>query len=198
MTRLAMSVDVNLCLGCEACLVACQTENELPEDRYRLRMVHITRGTFPNLTGEFFVESCYHCQDAPCVNVCPTGATYQNEAGVVLVDPTKCTGCKACVTACPYGMRYLHPNGYVDKCTLCEHRVEVGQLPACVETCPTGARMFGDLDDPTDAIHEVLGAAKSVSTAKPKAGAEPSMFYLNATLMDGLDSEATVLSREET
>lgn len=198
MTRLAMTVDVERCLGCEACLVACQTENELPEDRYRLRMVHITQGTFPNLTGEFFVASCYHCQDAPCVNVCPTGATYQNEAGVVLVDPVMCTGCKACVTACPYGMRYLHPSGYVDKCTLCNHRVAAGRLPACVETCPTGARAIGDLDDPTDSIHEVMESAGRISTAADKAGAEPRLFYLNTRLIEFLEDEGTIISREET
>ncbi len=92
MSRYAMAVDVDLCLGCEACLVACQTENELPEGRYRLRMQHIVEGIFPDLTGEFRVESCYHCEDAPCINVCPTGATYQTESGIVLVDPAKCTG----------------------------------------------------------------------------------------------------------
>ena len=197
MSRYAMAVDVDLCLGCEACLVACQTENELPEGRYRLRMQHVVEGVFPDLTGEFRVESCYHCEDAPCLNVCPTGATYQTESGLVLVDPAKCTGCKACLTACPYGMRYVHPNGYVDKCTLCDHRLEIGEPPACVTTCPTGARAFGDLENPDDPIHAYMGAATSTGTADEKAGAHPQFFYLNSRFSAEPEGEHTVISREE-
>ena len=185
MTRLAMTLDVDLCLGCEACIVACSTENEVPVGQFRIRMRTTTVGTFPDLRTEFRVESCFHCADAPCIEVCPTGATYKTADGVVLVNPAKCTGCKACVVACPYGMRYVHRDGWVDKCTFCDHRVAAGRQPACVETCPTGARVFGDLDDDADPINDAITKARSVSVVNPDTGANPHLFFLNSQFTNG-------------
>lgn len=182
MTRYGMAIDVDKCLGCQACLVACKAENEVPEDRYRLRMRETVVGRFPDLMAEVRLEQCFHCEDPPCVGVCPTGATYQSDDGLVLIDPAKCTGCKACVTACPYGMRYVHPGGWVDKCSFCDHRISAGRQPACVETCPTDARVFGDLDDPAGGLRRAMDEASSVGVLNPSTGTEPCLFYLNSRL----------------
>lgn len=182
MTRYGMAIDLERCLGCDACLVACKTENEIPIGSYRLRMRETVVGTFPDLEGEFRPESCFHCDDAPCVSVCPTGATRRTAEGIVVVDPAKCIGCKACITACPYGMRYLASRGVADKCTFCAHRVADGRLPACVETCPTSARTFGDLDDPRSAVSVAIASARRHDTAPSRAGARPKVVYLNSRL----------------
>ena len=150
--RYAMAIDTIRCVGCNDCVVACQTENNVPIGYCRDWIVEVTTGTYPQLAMEIRSERCNHCEDAPCVRTCPTEASHKVEGGIVLVDEDECIGCKACITSCPYDARYVHPEGYVDKCTFCFHRVELGQKPSCVSVCPTHAMIFGDIDDPNSEI----------------------------------------------
>jgi tetrathionate reductase subunit B len=176
--RYAMAVDTRRCVGCNACVISCKTENALPEGGFRNWIATEAWGTFPELSMQIRSERCNQCGDAPCVEACPTGASHVAEGGVVLVNAAKCTGCKACVASCPYGARYVHPAGHVDKCTFCLHRVARGQGPACVDTCPTRALTFGDQADPESAVAKLL-ASRRHEVVKPEAGTEPHVFYLS-------------------
>jgi Fe-S-cluster-containing dehydrogenase component len=167
-----IGIDIEKCIGCGRCAKSCKLENNVPAEPFFFRS-WVEQYTVLN-NGEVKVESpnggidgftqslpqeeifksyfvpkmCNHCAKSPCVQVCPVGATYESPDGVVLVDDKYCIGCKYCVQACPYGCRFLHPEKkVVDKCTLCYHRIKKGLKPACFETCPTGARVFGDLRD---------------------------------------------------
>ncbi|MBW6394731.1 MAG: 4Fe-4S dicluster domain-containing protein [Thermus sp.] len=192
MPRYAMAIDLSLCVGCAACAVACKMENEVPPGVFNLWIRERELGTYPDLAVEFRPEQCLHCENPPCVPVCPTGASYQTQEGLVLVDPKKCIACGACVAACPYDARYLHPAGYVSKCTFCAHRIEQGRLPACVETCPTFCRTFGDLDDPESPVSRSLREAGRVDVLRPELGTKPKLFYLNAPSKKGLTQEREV------
>jgi len=126
----------------------------------------------------FFVPKlCNQCAEPPCVQVCPVGATFQTQDGVVLVDDERCMGCRYCIQACPYGARYLNPvKRTADKCTFCYHRITKGLLPACVEVCPTEARIFGDLKAEADRLvrfHRV----NQISVLKPDLNTEPKVLY---------------------
>ena len=150
--RYAMTVDTKLCVGCNACVLACKSENRLPENGYRDWIVTETSGTFPDLSQQIRSERCNHCHHSPCVSACPTGASAVTDGGTVIVDRRKCTGCKACIAACPYGARYVHPDGFVDKCTFCLHKVRKGQEPECVRVCPTSSLVFGNVSDSDSAV----------------------------------------------
>jgi Fe-S-cluster-containing dehydrogenase component len=176
--RYAMAVDTRRCVGCNACVLACKAENNLPESGFRDWITTETRGTFPNLSMEIRSERCNHCDNPPCTGVCPTGASHVGEGGIVLVDPAKCTGCKACMASCPYDARYVHPDGHVDKCTFCLHRVQRGQDTACVESCPTHALTFGDLNDPDSAV-SVLLRRRRHHTLQPELGMAPNVYFLD-------------------
>lgn len=137
-------------------------------------------GKFPDLTQYFLPTVCQHCKDAPCVKVCPTGATYQTEDGQVLVNKEKCIGCKMCMAACPYGARSYNPEAkVVEKCTLCHHLQEVGDQPACVKVCCAKARFFGDVDDPESDVSKVLAAAGTENVhSMPDSGNHPTVRYI--------------------
>lgn len=177
MARYAMTVDERLCVTCNACVIACKSENQVPEGAARCWTAQIERGTFPHLSVETRSERCNHCENAPCVTACPTNASHYEPGGFVEVDPDKCVGCKACIIACPYEVRYMHPDGYVDKCTYCIHRVKEGKDPACVTVCPTDALVFGDLDDPRSKVHLQLLDRKFM-VLKPEEDTKPKLFFL--------------------
>lgn len=175
--RYAMAIDTKKCVGCSDCVVACQLENNVPIGYCRDWIVEKTTGTYPELQLELRSERCNHCTNSPCVRCCPTSASHYEDGGVVLVDAEECIGCKACVASCPYDARFIHPEGYVDKCTFCIHRVRKGQQPACVSVCPTKCMYFGDLDDPRSEISRIL-ARRKWKTLIPEAGTDPNIYYL--------------------
>jgi Fe-S-cluster-containing dehydrogenase component len=178
-TRYAMVIDTLTCIGCGDCVIACKTENHVPEGLNRDWIVEATRGKYPSLSTEYRSERCNHCSHATCVYSCPTGAShYWQDTNIVLVDPHKCTGCKACIAACPYDARLImHPGGYIDKCTFCHHRVERAELPACVAACPTHCMHFGVLDELNSDVSRLL-ASRRYKTLKPETGNEPNVYYL--------------------
>jgi len=201
------AIDTTKCIGCGRCVGACKTENDVPREpfyfrtwveRYAVRRDGETGVDSPNggqdgypplrdpqeVAKSFFVPKlCNQCEHSPCVQVCPVGASYKTEDGVVMVDRKTCIGCRYCIQACPYGSRYFHPVLRVaDKCTLCYHRIHKGLRPACVEVCPTGTRMFGDLSDPQSAVTR-FRETERVLVLKPEMGTEPKVVY------KGLDKE---------
>jgi Fe-S-cluster-containing dehydrogenase component len=178
MARFGMVIDTRMCVGCMDCVVACQVENAVPAGYCRDWITTEVRGTFPDLAMEIRSERCNHCDDAPCVTCCPTGASHVSDLGaVVKVTRNRCIGCKACVASCPYGARFIHPDGYADKCTFCDHRVKEGEDPACVSVCPTRCMSFGDLDDPQSRVSELL-RTRRWHVLLPEAGTRPRVFYL--------------------
>ena len=175
--RYAMAIDTKKCVGCSDCVVACQIENNVPIGYCRDWIVEVTTGTYPNLFMELRSERCNHCTNAPCVRCCPTTASHITDGGIVLVDEKNCIGCKACIASCPYDARFIHPEGHIDKCTFCNHRVEKGQDPACAAVCPTKCIYFGDTDDPNSEISKLIKTRKW-KTLIPEAGTQPNIYYL--------------------
>jgi tetrathionate reductase subunit B len=174
-----MVIELQRCIDCKACMIACSLENQVPVGKHRNWVENAgPTGTFPVLGLRFEPGNCMHCDNPPCERVCPTGATHQRADGIVLVDEDKCIGCRYCMEACPYDARYFDPmRGVVDKCTFCVHRVDAGQPPACVETCVGGARHFGDLNDPNSEVSQLL--AKHDHTVKyEEAGTGPRVYYI--------------------
>jgi Fe-S-cluster-containing dehydrogenase component len=175
--RYAMAIDTKKCVGCSDCVVACQTENNVPIGYCRDWIVERVDGTYPQVEIELRSERCNHCDNAPCVRCCPTGASHYSDGGTVLVTPEECIGCGACIQSCPYDARYQHPKGYVDKCTFCIHRVRDGLETACAAVCPTKCIYFGDLDDPNSPVSKILKERKHKVLA-PEAGTGPQHFFL--------------------
>jgi len=194
-----MLLDITKCIGCGSCVSACALENDVPDgyfrtwvERYHVSDWHIEnpvvdspnggKDGFPqgNLTGgkNFFVPKlCNHCSDSPCTQVCPVGATFHTDDGVVLIDYNYCLGCRYCIQACPYGCRFFHPERRTaEKCTLCYHCITKGLTTACCEACPTGARQLADLKNPKDPIHEFL-KTHTVQVLKPHLATGAKMFY---------------------
>lgn len=160
--------DENLCIGCQACNVACRVENGVPEHFFRLQVRVETQGSFPDLRMCFSRVACVMCEHAPCVDVCPTHASFQTKDGLVHIDARTCISCKYCILACPYEARFVNPiTKAVDKCDFCfGSRVSKALNPACVSVCPTEALSFGDMRDKKSAVW--LKSAQS-SLLFPKA-----------------------------
>lgn len=179
MTRYAMVTDLRKCVACEACTAACNGEWDVPAGMARTRVKRTpVAGTFPNLLASVLVAQCNHCDHPSCVPACPSGATAQDANGVVQVNRDLCIGCGFCLKACPYEARYLNPMlRKVDKCDFCTPRVERGQQPACVSTCPAHAKFFGDLEDRGGEVFRMVyaDAARRMETRDVAIG--PNVYY---------------------
>jgi len=189
--RYAFVIEVDRCIDCEACMIACEVENQVPLGMHRnwVKAAPL-EGHLPNLAQDYVPGNCMHCENPPCVQVCPTGASYQRTDGLVLIDQAKCIGCQFCIAACPYGARYFDPaRRVVDKCTACVHRLDAGQPPACVETCIGNARHFGDLNDPESDVAKLYATGRAKSF-HPETGTAPQVYYISAR--GKTDSEFTV------
>jgi tetrathionate reductase subunit B len=180
-----MLIDLRKCVGCQSCSIACKSEFDVPLGVTRSWVEYVEKGVYPNVGRTFLPRLCNHCSDPPCVSVCPTGATYKREQdGIVIVDTGVCIGCKYCILACPYDARFLNPvTRFADKCDFCIHRVAKGLTPSCVNTCPAGARVFGDLNDPDSLISKTI-AQNRVSVLRPEMGTQPNVYYIDADHSD--------------
>ena len=197
--RWGMVIDLKRCIGCYACQLSCKAEHGTPPGVFYARLLKREEGSYPSVRQLFLPVLCNHCEEAPCVDACPTGASFQWEDGVVDIDHDKCVGCKTCMMACPYGNRYFndqqqhyyaqgptdyerarmsgHQTDVVMKCNFCRERVRVGKQPACVANCPTIARYFGDLDDATSEVSRLI-QERGGFPLHPELGTRPSVYYL--------------------
>jgi tetrathionate reductase subunit B len=174
----ALVIDSRRCINCKACIVACRAENGVPLGKNRLWIGEEHRGTWPQISASFEPEQCHHCARPSCVRVCPTGASWKREDGVVLVNGSDCIGCRYCIVACPYNARFSREDlGIAEKCTYCVERLDRGQPPACVETCPSRVRIFGDLNDPDGNLARILNTRQH-RVKKPETGNDPQIFYI--------------------
>lgn len=175
-----MALDYQNCINCKACEVACKQENNVQLGAHKQRIwVGIVDGTvFGKPYINVYPSQCNHCEDAPCVTVCPTHASYYAPGGVVMVDASRCILCKGCITACPYDARFIDDTKVaVDKCTFCYHRIPTMGTTACQATCPTKVRTFGDLDDEQSDIVKLLKTRKFFFL-KESANTHPKLFYI--------------------
>ena len=223
MVRWGMVIDLDKCTACQACVVACQVENNVPpadptiDAQYRaihwLRLLEYREGEYPHVRTRLIPRPCMHCDKPPCVKVCPVGATNIGSEGIVDQIYGRCIGCRYCTTACPYTVKYMNwyrprwpeemkkafnpdvtirPKGVVEKCTFCSHRLikarervraearELGPgdyIPACVETCPSNAMYFGDLENPNGTVFQLARSHRAFKLLED-LGTEPKVIYL--------------------
>jgi formate dehydrogenase iron-sulfur subunit len=155
--------DATRCIDCRACMVACSVENKIPMNKTRIWVAGVgLKGEYPNLERASMVYHCMHCNEPDCLSACPVGAYSKRLDGPVVYDPKKCIGCRYCMNACPFGVPHfdwdkgLIEGAFIDKCTMCPQRIDIGLEPACVATCPTEALMFGERDDQLKYAHDRL------------------------------------------
>lgn len=205
-----MVIDTRKCTGCHACTVSCVAENKLPPGVVYRPVLEQEFGTYPNVGKRFMPRPCMHCDNPPCVPVCPVNATWKRDDGIVAIDYDTCIGCRYCITACPYSARTFDtghtydegtpvqldyemipnfeygeewprdegsPIGNVRKCHFCLHRLNEGELPACVTTCIGMANYFGDANDPDSIVAELIASPNAIRL-KEEMGTDPSVYYL--------------------
>jgi len=182
-----------------ACTIACKTTNHTRPRIFWNIVKDLEAGKYPLVRRYFLPILCMHCKNAPCIEVCPTGASYRQDDGIVAIDYEKCVGCKSCIENCPYGARYFNgdPGGYfgdqlttsekigyeqhkvgvVEKCNFCIDRLKQGKEPACVQTCVGKARYFGDLDDPKSEVSKLIKSKRGFQLQK-ECGTDPSIYYI--------------------
>ena len=207
MTKLAIGINLDRCIGCHTCANACKMQNNVPDGMLWNRVITEgcdaidgAVGEYPNLTRTYVPLACQHCENPACLKVCPTGATYKDDQGRVEIDYDRCIGCRMCMAACPFNARVFNwedpqrdggfnwgdarvpvrTRGVMEKCTLCRERTDEGEAPMCVVCCPTHARVFGDLDDPTSELAQLRSKAGSnVHLLLEEKGTKPQVFYYN-------------------
>jgi Fe-S-cluster-containing dehydrogenase component len=185
-----MLIDIKKCNGCYSCFLACRDEycgNDYPgysaaqplSGQFWIHVQEIERGEYPKPKIAYIPKPCLHCEAAPCLNAGKDGAIYRRPDGIVMIDPVKAKGQEAIAKACPYRVIYWNAELQIpQKCTLCAHRLDDGEkLPRCVESCPTGAMVFGDLDDPKSEIAQ-LAASLPVEDLHPEFGTKPLVRYV--------------------
>ncbi len=178
--RYGFVVDQRKCIGCHACSVACKAEHRVALGVHRTWVKYVEKGRFPQTRRFFQVTRCNHCNQPPCVAICPVGAMFRRKDGIVDFDPGRCIGCKACMQACPYDAIYIDPAGNTAaKCNYCAHRLDRGLEPACVTLCPQQAIVAGDLDQADTEISRIL-AREQVRVRKPEQSTAPHLFYVAA------------------
>ncbi len=198
--RLGMVIDLKRCMACYGCQISCKAEHGTPPGVFFARVLKREEGKYPTARQLFLPVLCNHCDDAPCVDVCPTEASHYAEHGIVDIDADLCVGCRTCMMACPYTNRYFtgqphnyfgeagptqyeqalagrHQENVVMKCNFCRDRLDQGLDPACVSNCPAKARIFGDLDDPNSEVTQLI-KDRSGFTLHPEAGTGPNVYYL--------------------
>lgn len=206
MARYGIVMDLNRCVGCLGCSVACKSQNDVPIGSFW----NAVKRVGPTKVGEtydiadiemyYLVMQCQHCENAPCVSVCPTGASYKAEDGTVQIVADDCIGCESCLAACPYSVRYLNASLQItEKCTLCQPKIEKGELPQCVTQCTGIARYFGDFDEGMETFKGACGYVlgdnvepfddSEVYSVPETDGNGPSMRYIlrRMTWQDGVD-----------
>ncbi len=181
MPKYAMAIDLESCIGCHACTIACKSEHDIPIGVWRCWVKEVEKGAFPNTKREFLPVLCNQCDDAPCQNICPTKALFRRSDGIVDLDADWCIGCKSCIAACPYDQLFIDPNTMTaEKCNFCANRLEVGLEPACVVVCPTQCRVFGDIEDANSKIIR-LTTQHPFHVRKPEYNTSPNIYYLEGS-----------------
>lgn len=181
--RYGLVIDLERCIGCQTCRIACKLENDFEKDSgITVETVggphqDTPAGKYPNLSMHYIPRMCMHCEKPPCVEVCPEDAILKRGDGIVMLDEDLCSGCQACLPECPYdALIFDDEKNVARKCNLCNHRVDKGLEPFCVLCCETEAILFGDLNDP-DSVASKMISKRNAGTLDPEKGAGPCIYY---------------------